>query len=89
MKELTAYGQFIKRKQKELNISMNELCLRCFTSQKSMSDCIRGRAYPTSLTIIKIREGLHLSGEETLQMLDAIEAGMVEDGKLDEVIDDE
>ena len=83
----TAFSEWLQAKRESLGMSQNELILTCDLSARTISSFNSGKLYPSTGTIIKLREGLHLSDEELVEMFDAITADMVTAGKLDTVIE--
>lgn len=66
-----AFGSILTARRRALNLSQQELALRCGLSQRHVSFLETGRARPGRMALAKIIDGLALAGPEAGELLGA------------------
>lgn len=89
MAKTCAFGEWIKKIGKSKGLSGNNISVICDISRKTLSDYVTGKAKPSILNVIRLKEGLGLRDEDILDMIDAIAADFYDEGKLDLLLDED
>jgi len=86
--EHSEFGYWVSTIKKSRNMSCEKLGLQCGVDSHAISSYCTGKNYPSIMTLIRLREGVHLTDEEFIQAIDALTADLYEAGKLDLLLDD-